>query len=571
VSTWFRYSFDEEIKRIGAFKRVSAALKGILMTVFSPKILLLIRVFILDVLIQGRLFKEDFLRWFMHMCLFWGFMSLLIVHSLDKLITSKLFTNYSSTLNPFLFLRNLFFVLILLGLGIAVYRRFFMKVPRLFSHMRDHFAIAILSLIMISGILLEGAKIVSYTKYQGMVEDYADTDESEALKNLESYWVENFGVVSPNVKGPFEATVLANGRELNETNCAACHSRPNWAFVSYGVSKAIKPVAAGLDRAGLTDFLWYVHFLACFIGLAYLPFSKMFHIFTSPLSLLANSVMDKEISDPTNITTRQIMELDACTHCGTCSLKCRVGICFEEIPNVNILPSEKLASVKALVAGKKLSDHELSRIQEGLYLCTNCTNCTVVCPVGINLQDLWFNVREAMLQKGYPELLTLSTLSFYRGLSRNGRGEQSYRKPIAIAKRALEEEFKLKDADNHTLNLTNIDTGFKKILGISNQGNTFSYCFTCKTCTVSCPVVRNFENPPKRLGLVPHQIIHAALLGVKDLIFSSDMLWLCLGCYQCQENCPQGVKVTDILYELKNMAMKHIKGGKTISIMREKS
>ena len=30
-------------------------------------------------------------------------------------------------------------------------------------------------------------------------------------------------------------------------------------------------------------------------------------------------------------------------------------------------------------------------------------------------------------------------------------------------------------------------------------------------------------------------------------------------CYQCQEACPQGVHITDILYELKNMAVRRIK------------
>jgi heterodisulfide reductase subunit C len=36
------------------------------------------------------------------------------------------------------------------------------------------------------------------------------------------------------------------------------------------------------------------------------------------------------------------------------------------------------------------------------------------------------------------------------------------------------------------------------------------------------------------------------------------MLWSCLTCYQCQEHCPQGVKVTDLLYELKNQAAREV-------------
>ncbi|MFH1349622.1 MAG: 4Fe-4S dicluster domain-containing protein [Pseudomonadota bacterium] len=561
ISTWFRYSFGDDARETGPYKRASAAVKGITGTVFSKRILILLKVFVLDVLLQMRTFRQDFLRWLMHMCLFWGFMSLLVMHAFDKLIISQLFKDYSPTLNPFLFLRNLFFVPVIVGLAIAVYRRFILKVPRLLTTAMDQYVIIILAVIMLSGVFLEGTKILSYTRYQGMVADYSDTDDTEDLNALESYWVKEFGVVSPNLKGAIDKKVLAQGKELHVTSCAACHSRPHWAIVSYGASRAMKPFALLLDKMDVSAFLWYVHFLACFVGLAYLPFSKMFHILASPLSLLSNAVMDNERSHPLNIATRQVMELDACTHCGTCSSQCFVGICFEEISNVNILPSEKLASLKALAAGKRLSDHAVGKILEGLYLCTNCTRCTVVCPVGINLQDLWFNVRETLLQKGYVERLTLSPLSIYRGLKFNGRGtSEDYQRPIIEAQKAIAEAFNVIGDNGQAIQLSDIDDRYKKLLELSRQGNTFSYCFNCKTCTISCPVVRNFEDPPKSLGLVPHQIMHASALGVMDLIFRSSMLWRCLGCYQCQENCPQGVQVTDIIYELKNMAIKHSKG-----------
>ena len=42
----------------------------------------------------------------------------------------------------------------LLALGIAVYRRFILKTPRLSTNGRDHYAIIILSVIMISGVFL---------------------------------------------------------------------------------------------------------------------------------------------------------------------------------------------------------------------------------------------------------------------------------------------------------------------------------------------------------------------------------------------------------------------------------
>ena len=40
----------------------------------------------------------------------------------------------------------------------------------------DHYAIIILVVIMFSGIMLEGAKITSYTAFHDMVTDYAGLD-----------------------------------------------------------------------------------------------------------------------------------------------------------------------------------------------------------------------------------------------------------------------------------------------------------------------------------------------------------------------------------------------------------
>jgi heterodisulfide reductase subunit C len=558
VSTWFRYSLGIEASEIPASKRLMAAVKGIFLTFFSKKIFILARVFVLDVLLQTRTLKESVPRWVMHMAIFGGFMLLLIMHALEALITSKLFPDYSPTLNPFLFLRNLALAVVIFGLGMAVYRRFFSETPRLRTSVMDRYSLIVLAVIMISGLLLEGSKIVSYTSYRNMVEDYADLEEEGDDQALESLWVEEFGIASPRLKGPFDKGTLDRGREVHDMNCAACHSRPQWAFLSYGVSRTIKPIAQGLEKADIARLLWYIHFLACFFGLAYLPFSKMFHIIASPLSLLANAVIDHEESDPANLATLQILELDACTHCGACSVRCSVGIVFEEIPNVNILPSEKIASAKALAAGKKLSEEELKRIQEGLHLCTNCYRCTEVCPVGINLQELWFNVREKLLQKGNPELLSLCPLSLYRGLRTEEIKEKQFSTPLNLVREAIANEY-MSMEDDGTISSENMDREFQKKLAESPQSGSFVYCFSCMTCSSSCPVFLNYKNPPKSLGLAPHQIIRAAALGLPELAFRSKMLWSCLGCYQCQDNCPQGVCLADIFYELKNLAVERFK------------
>ncbi len=260
-----------------------------------------------------------------------------------------------------------------------------------------------------------------------------------------------------------------------------------------------------------------------------------------------------------NLSMIQLMELDACTHCGMCTSRCSVAIAFEGIPNINILPSEKLASIKALASGRPLKEREIKDLQEGVYLCTNCYRCTVVCPVGIDLQNLWIKVRGLLLQRGIPEFSILSPLSFYRGLMKGETAQGDYERPLIQAKEAIASQCDLLKNKEKVLPLTAADKRLQSGLNLSAQAKTFSACFSCQTCTTVCPVVGNYDRPQEALGLLPHQIMQAAGLGLRDLAFGSNMLWDCLTCYQCQEQCPQGVCVTDVLYELKNLAVKYVK------------
>jgi heterodisulfide reductase subunit C len=271
-------------------------------------------------------------------------------------------------------------------------------------------------------------------------------------------------------------------------------------------------------------------------------------------------VIDPKAANPATIATKQMMELDACTHCGTCTVRCSVAAAMEEIPNINILPSEKIASIKALATGRKLTTGELQAIQEGIYLCTNCYRCTVVCPVGINLQDLWFSVRELLLQKGLPEFSLLSPLSFYRGLRREEIGLRDYQKPLTKVRKAIAGQVDVQKGGDQVVPRASRDSMFKGRLNLSAQASTFAVCFGCQTCTNACPVVAQYDTPQEHLGLLPHQIMHACALGLRDLAFGSTMLWDCLTCYQCQEQCPQGVRVTDVLYELKNCTVAAVRG-----------
>lgn len=554
VSAWFMRRIGPASRDIPTSNRIFAALRGTLKTLFSRKIGVAAGAFFLDGILQRRILKESALRWVMHMALFAGFMLLLLMHALDEWITMRLFDGYSATANPYFFLRDFFGVLVLLGLGIAVFRRFILKVPRLRTRTPDVVAILVLAVIMVSGLLLEGAKMLSHREYQQMVEDYADTDDPAELQALESYWVQEFGVASPDFSPPFPEDTISQGREVHEMSCAFCHAPSQWAFAGYGVNRAISPVASLLERVNAVLIFWHIHILACFAGLAYVPFSKMFHILATPVGLAVSAVTGAEHSDPANIATRQAIELDACTQCGTCSLRCSQVAAFEALGNPYILPAERMACLRRLDRHGRPDPTELEAIRQGAYICTNCDRCTVVCPAGINLRELWMSVREDLIQLDGPEPIMLSPFSFYRGLRRRSIEQTvDYDAPLSRARHAVTGNGSKEPPPGESEPLPLFgpqETAKDSVL----HAEHFANCFGCRTCTSVCPVVSIYEDPEDVLGLLPHQIMACLGLGLQDMAGRSGMLWDCATCYQCEEHCPQGVRITDIFYALKNRA-----------------
>jgi hypothetical protein len=207
---------------------------------------------------------------------------------------------------------------------LAILRRAFFLKGSVKKGLMDYNVIVLMFLIVGSGFLLEATKISSYSTYRTMVEDYADVEDQSDLEALEAFWVENFGGISSEASGPFSEDMLVKGRSLHEDSCAACHSQPQWAFVSYPLSRAANPWALGIDKSKIHTLLWYIHFLACFFGLACLAFSRLFHIFATSISVMVAQLTKPGKENPVNIATRQMIEVDGCNHGGACHLGCPV-------------------------------------------------------------------------------------------------------------------------------------------------------------------------------------------------------------------------------------------------------
>ena len=97
--------------------RIPAAVKGVMGVLMSGKIVLVLKSIIVDLLFQKRIFDKSYLRWIAHTLIFLGFILLFFMHALDATVSEALFADYQSTLNPFLFLSNLFGVMVLVGVG----------------------------------------------------------------------------------------------------------------------------------------------------------------------------------------------------------------------------------------------------------------------------------------------------------------------------------------------------------------------------------------------------------------------------------------------------------------------
>ncbi|MFP4349466.1 MAG: 4Fe-4S dicluster domain-containing protein [Desulfococcaceae bacterium] len=96
-------------------------------------------------------------------------------------------------------------------------------------------------------------------------------------------------------------------------------------------------------------------------------------------------------------------------------------------------------------------------------------------------------------------------------------------------------------------------------LGLTDRAETFWACVQCTTCTSVCPVVGASDDPESDLDMTPQQIMNLMRLQMKELALGARMVWNCVTCYQCQEHCPQGVRVADVLYELRNLAGERMK------------
>jgi quinone-modifying oxidoreductase, subunit QmoC len=74
-------------------------------------------------------------------------------------------------------------------------------------------------------------------------------------------------------------------------------------------------------------------------------------------------------------------------------------------------------------------------------------------------------------------------------------------------------------------------------------------CFQCGTCSGVCPLSIYMDYTPRR-------IVYLTRAGFKRDVLKSNTIWLCASCYACTVDCPKGIHITDIMYALKQRAIR---------------
>jgi len=197
-----------------------------------------LKVFVVDSLALRKLWRISKMRWFMHAMILFGFIGLFI---LDLIATAALEIFH---LNAFidqlgwgkLWIRDfgfdLFGFMVLIGLVGATARRFIFRSKQLMTGQEDFLAILLLLIVIVGGFVQEGIGMAS---------------------NLPSH-------ATPDV----------------------------YSFVGAFFASFLPAVSSATYSQ-----LWFIHAVASLALIAYIPFSKLFHLFAAPLAIQIDEIMKR--------------------------------------------------------------------------------------------------------------------------------------------------------------------------------------------------------------------------------------------------------------------------------------
>lgn len=343
--------------------------------------------------LQAKVLREKF-PGIMHGAIFFGFVVLFIVTMIIVVQEdfTGLFFHYHFIHGDFYIIWSLFGdifgVVVLIGLCMAIYRRYIVKPTRLDTKKIDTFALALITIIIITGFFNEAMRI--------------------ALTGFP---------VFEKVASPFGYALAMP-----------------FSLVSDG----------GLQVSHYIN--WWIHMLAAFSFIGLIATDKIGHILISFLNIYYGNIKNEDaqtkytvpvispaefetaesfgVSKVEEYTWKQLMDGDACTRCGRCQDNCPAYLTEKPLSPKKMIndvkdnmderiPKLMVAEDKAAVETTPLigdnTEGSGSVQPDEFWACTNCAACMENCPVNIEHVPKMIDMRRyKVLMEGdmAPELQT---------------------------------------------------------------------------------------------------------------------------------------------------------------------
>jgi Fe-S oxidoreductase/nitrate reductase gamma subunit len=337
-----------------------------------------IKAIFLEGLLQVKTWRDPY-PGIMHGLIFFGFFVLLFGAIFDAgefHITEPLF-NWSFLRGNFYlgfsFLMEVFGLCVLIGVLLALFRRYMIKPDRLgYKDKPDNTADDAIALLLIAGIIITGFVI-------------------EALRIY---------VTNPS----WEA----------------------WSFAGWTLAHAFTGMDYNTAKI-LHKISWWTHTFIALGFIAYIPYSRLLHIITTPANHFLKSLKPVGYLEPIrdfetaesfgagkleDFTWKQIFDSDACTRCGRCQDGCPAYLSGKPLSPKKIIQDIKtywLEKAPAAIKAKAAADADASgeaaaavdKVLPGevidlheLWACTNCMYCMEHCSSSIEHVPKIVNMRQ---------------------------------------------------------------------------------------------------------------------------------------------------------------------------------
>jgi len=333
-----------------------------------------IRNLFIYVFLQWRLFRKPVIG-IAHAMIFIGFLVLLVGTTLDALHgLFHLFDIKGWFYLILSFLLDIWGLMVIIGVIIALGRRYLFRPKYIENEVDDGIVLLLLGLSLATGFIVEALRI-------------------SALRPSYEVWSSVGWTVSYLFNGLGEGTVLF------------------W-----------------------HEVIWWTHMAISFAFIAYIPFSKLRHIFTSPLTIFFSSSLPKGELPPTDdlekaeafgsatvnqFNWKDLLDLVACTRCGRCQQACPAQACGKTLnPKKLILDLQNNLNKwapKLRKAGKHEPIDEALIIPqsvdpEELWACTTCRACMEQCPILIEHIPKVVEMRreQVLMHSAFPKELQLT-------------------------------------------------------------------------------------------------------------------------------------------------------------------